>query len=123
MKHHVIDAAVRRRIGVSLCVAALAAVLVSSRPGVPTLHAQAGAGEKLDAALVSRLAAVTPAAIENQAITDTSSGHGTHVAGIIGGTGAASSGYYRGVETAVKMSRDIRRAIPQTGRLASGSAT
>lgn len=26
-------------------------------------------------------------------------------------------GYYRGVETAVKMSRDIRRAIPQAGQL------
>ncbi|MBI4206325.1 MAG: GNAT family N-acetyltransferase [Betaproteobacteria bacterium] len=31
-------------------------------------------------------------------------------------------GYYRGVETAVKMSRDIRRAIPQTGQLTPGSA-
>jgi ribosomal-protein-alanine N-acetyltransferase len=29
-------------------------------------------------------------------------------------------GYYRGVETAVKMSRDIRRAIPQTGQLTPG---
>jgi [ribosomal protein S18]-alanine N-acetyltransferase len=32
-------------------------------------------------------------------------------------------GYYRGVETAVKMSRDIRRAIPQTGQLTPGRAT
>ena len=31
-------------------------------------------------------------------------------------------GYYRGVETAVKMSRDIRRAIPQTGQLTPGRA-
>lgn len=31
-------------------------------------------------------------------------------------------GYYRGVETAVKMTRDIRRAIPQTGQLTPGSA-
>ena len=29
-------------------------------------------------------------------------------------------GYYRGVETAVKMSRDIRRALPQTGQLTPG---
>ncbi|MGQ0524602.1 MAG: GNAT family N-acetyltransferase [Betaproteobacteria bacterium] len=29
-------------------------------------------------------------------------------------------GYYRGVETAVKMSRDIRRAIPQADRLIPG---
>ena len=42
-------------------------------------------------------------ALENQPITDTSSGHGTHVAGIIGGTGAASSGHYRGVAPDVKL--------------------
>lgn len=33
----------------------------------------------------------------NVADTDTSSGHGTHVAGIVGGSGAASNGYYVGV--------------------------
>jgi serine protease AprX len=41
--------------------------------------------------------------LENQAVTDTSSGHGTHVAGTIGGTGAASGGYYRGVAPGVKL--------------------
>ncbi|MDP9374000.1 MAG: S8 family serine peptidase [Chloroflexota bacterium] len=35
--------------------------------------------------------------LENQINTDTSSGHGTHVAGMIGGRGTASAGYYRGV--------------------------
>jgi serine protease AprX len=34
---------------------------------------------------------------ENVVDTDTTSGHGTHVAGIAGGTGAASGGYYTGV--------------------------
>lgn len=32
-------------------------------------------------------------------------------------------GYYRGVETAVKMSRDIRRAVPQAGQFAPGGAS
>ena len=41
--------------------------------------------------------------LENQPITDTSSGHGTHVAGTIGGTGADSNGYYKGVAPGVKL--------------------
>lgn len=40
---------------------------------------------------------------ENVILTDTSSGHGTHVAGTIGGNGAASSGYYLGVAPDVKL--------------------
>ena len=38
-----------------------------------------------------------PVAIENLATTDTSSGHGTHCASTIAGTGDAASGRYRGV--------------------------
>jgi serine protease AprX len=43
------------------------------------------------------------APLENQAITDTTSGHGTHVAGTIGGDGTGSGGYYRGVAPDVKL--------------------
>ena len=41
--------------------------------------------------------------LEDQPVTDTSSGHGTHVASTIGGTGAASNGYYKGVAPDVKL--------------------
>ena len=41
--------------------------------------------------------------LENQPVTDTTSGHGTHVAGTIGGNGSASGGYYLGVAPDVKI--------------------
>lgn len=37
--------------------------------------------------------------LEDQLVTDISSGHGTHCAGSVGGTGARSAGQYRGVAT------------------------
>jgi serine protease AprX len=41
--------------------------------------------------------------VENVPNTDTHIGHGTHCAGIIGGTGARSGGLYRGVAPGVKL--------------------
>ncbi len=40
---------------------------------------------------------------ENVPLTDTSSGHGTHVAGTIAGNGTMSGGYYRGVAPGAKL--------------------
>jgi serine protease AprX len=42
-------------------------------------------------------------AVENLATTDTSSGHGTHCASTIAGTGAASGGRYRGVAPGARL--------------------
>ncbi len=44
-----------------------------------------------------------PVYVENVQNTDTSSGHGTHVAGTIAGTGAASDGLYKGVAPKAKL--------------------
>jgi serine protease AprX len=44
-----------------------------------------------------------PVYLENQSDTDTSSGHGTHVSGIIAGTGTSSQGAYKGVAPDAKL--------------------
>jgi serine protease AprX len=47
--------------------------------------------------LAPNLFGLGPIVAENLPTSDTTSGHGTHVAGTIGGRGTASDGYYRGV--------------------------
>lgn len=68
--------------------------------GIDATHADLPSGSK-----VIQNVKVLPfaVALEDQAITDTTSGHGTHVAGTIGGSGAASAGHYRGVAPDVKL--------------------
>jgi len=44
-----------------------------------------------------------PVAVENLAITDTTSGHGTHCASTIAGTGDAATGRYRGVAPGARL--------------------
>lgn len=77
--------------------------VVVNDSGVDATHADL----KLGRNVVENVQAVTNLAaydtmlpityLEGQANTDTGSGHGTHCAGTIGGTGAASNGLYRGV--------------------------
>lgn len=47
--------------------------------------------------LASTVGILPPTYVENVASTDANSGHGTHVAGIAGGTGTMSAGKYEGV--------------------------
>lgn len=47
--------------------------------------------------LASTVGILPPTYVENVSSTDTNSGHGTHCAGIVGGTGTMSGGKYEGV--------------------------
>lgn len=68
--------------------------------GIDATHADLPSGTK-----VVQNVKIAPfaAPLEDQLTTDTSSGHGTHVAGTIGGTGAQSDGYYKGVAPGAKL--------------------
>jgi serine protease AprX len=68
--------------------------------GVDATHADLPTGSKVvqNVKIVSDpVGLAAPVVLENLATTDTSSGHGTHCASTIAGTGAASGGRFRGV--------------------------
>jgi len=67
--------------------------------GIDATHADLPFGSKVvqNVKLAPDLLGTGTVALEGVPNTDTSSGHGTHVAGIAGGTGASLAGKYRGV--------------------------
>jgi serine protease AprX len=74
--------------------------------GVDGTHADLPTGSKVvqNVKIVADpLGLAAPVVLENLATTDTSSGHGTHCASTIAGTGAASGGRYRGVAPGARL--------------------
>jgi serine protease AprX len=73
--------------------------------GIDATHRDLPFGSKViqNVKLAPDLFATGPLVLEGLSNTDTTSGHGTHVAGIAGGTGAALGGKYRGVATGSKL--------------------
>ncbi|MCM3666849.1 S8 family serine peptidase [Mesobacillus subterraneus] len=74
--------------------------------GIDATHQDLKYGEKVIQNVkfvVGDLFGNEPLYLENQLNTDTSSGHGTHVAGTIAGSGTASDGLYKGVAPEAKL--------------------
>ncbi len=74
--------------------------------GIDATHPDLPLGEKVVQNvkfLVGNLFTEEPLYLEDVANTDTSSGHGTHVAGTIAGNGTASDGLYKGVAPDAKL--------------------
>jgi serine protease AprX len=70
----------------------------ATHPDLPlTSHVVQNVLGLIDGSITSLTGFLPPPIVENVPDTDTNSGHGTHCAGIVGGSGAASSGRYAGV--------------------------
>jgi serine protease AprX len=73
--------------------------------GIDATHGDLPFGSKVvqNVKLAPDLFGTGPLVLEGLSNTDTTRGHGTHVAGIAGGTGAALGGKYRGVATGARL--------------------
>lgn len=93
------------RVGTELGVTGNGVTVAVIDSGIDGTHPDLPFGQKLmqNVKVGPNLFGVAPIFVENLANTDTTSGHGTHVASTAAGTGAALAGKYRGVAVGAKL--------------------